>query len=114
MARTLCGEDRYPTVLLAVASHGLPAARRRFPQAPLENAEWATVMEAARKHRVTGQLAAATADGALPATSAQQREAHSQHRGMQLWVLALEGKLTLSSTGWRPQASTAGFSRAVQ
>jgi hypothetical protein len=93
MERGLCGEGEYPAPLLAVAGYRLPGASRALPAEPLGPQEWATVLAAAQNHRLTGFLEAAVADGALPATEEQARQARAAHRTAQLRVLALEGEL---------------------
>lgn len=93
MARRLCGEDEYPRPLLAVAGHRLPGACRAFPEEPLGDEAWTEVLAAARAHRVTGLLSAATWDGAMPATDAQVQQARALHRRGQLRVLSLEREL---------------------
>jgi Uncharacterised nucleotidyltransferase len=93
MARTLCREDEYPRALLAVAGHGLHDTSRDLPADPLPAAEWAEVMTGARRHRLTGHLAAAIESGSLPATDVQRQDARNSHRSVQLRVLALEGEL---------------------
>jgi len=91
--RRLCGEAEYPTPLLAVAGHRLAGAGRAFPDEPLGEQSWAAVLAAARTHRLTGLLDAATGDGALPATQSQVRQARAAHRTALLRVLALEREL---------------------
>lgn len=91
--RRVCGEDEYPAPLLAVAGHRLPGARRTFPERPLDDDRWAVLLAAAAEHRVTGLLNVAAADGTLPVTDAQRREALVAHRRWQLRVLALEHEL---------------------
>jgi hypothetical protein len=93
MGRRLCAEHEYPSPLLAVAGHRLPGAHRGFPGQPLDDDQWATVLDAAIRHRITGLLNVATVDGALPTTRAQRGEALSVHRRMQMRVLALEHQL---------------------
>ncbi|MGH3834138.1 MAG: nucleotidyltransferase family protein [Pseudonocardiaceae bacterium] len=93
MARTLCSEDYYPLPLLAVAGYALPEASRVFPQEPLGDESWASVLSAAHTHRVTGLLCAAIDGGALPATEAQVRQARAAHRSRTLRVLSLEREL---------------------
>lgn len=86
--------EGYPPALLAVAGFGLAQASRPAPPGPLCASSWDAVLAEARKHRLTGQLAAATASGALPATQAQCQEAAATHRRIQIRVLALEHELT--------------------
>ena len=91
--RRLCGEAEYPAPLLAVAGHRLAGAGRAFPDEPLGEPAWAAVLDAARTHRLTGLLDAAVADGALPATRTQARQARAAHRTALLRVLVLEREL---------------------
>ena len=93
MGRRLCGEGEYPVPLLAVAGYRLPGAGRAFPDEPLAEQGWASVLAGARTHRLTGLLSAATADGALPATQAQVHQARAAHRAALLRVMALEREL---------------------
>ncbi len=93
MGRRLCGAGEYPEPLLAVAGYGLPGAGRAFPREPLAERAWAVVVAAARNHRVTGLLSAATGDGALPATGEQVAQARSVHRATLLRVMMLEREL---------------------
>lgn len=90
MARRQCGEDNYPLPLLAVASYGLPGASRAFPQEPLCDESWPSVLRAAHTHRLTGLLRAAIDGGALPATKVQAQQAHAAHMSAMIWVLSLE------------------------
>lgn len=85
--------DGYPATLLAVAGFGLAHASRPTPPEPLSTPGWEALLAGAGKHRLTGQLAAATASGVLPATPAQCRDAVAAHRRTQLRVLALEQEL---------------------
>jgi hypothetical protein len=89
----MCDATSYPPSLLAVAAYGLPGATRALPAEPLDDASWATLVAAARSHRVTGLVAAAVAAGAFPATAAQQKEARVAYRTQVLRVLALEREL---------------------
>jgi hypothetical protein len=91
--RRLCGEDRYPRPLLAVAGYGLPGSNRTFPPEPLADAEWTALLAAAHDHRVTGQLQTAVDAGALPATEIQANQARCAHRAMVMRVLSLEREL---------------------
>lgn len=93
MARRLCGAEEYPRGLTAVAGHLLPGSSGPWPAGPLGDGEWAALLAAAAAHRVTGLLAAAVRDGALPATPAQAERAVSLHRAGQLRVLGLEQQL---------------------
>ncbi len=93
MARRLCGEDNYPAALLAVAGHGLPGAARPFPSSPLDDDSWASLLTAAKTHRVLGQLRAAVDSGRLPVTDLQRQQARGAHRAVLLRVLALEQHL---------------------
>jgi hypothetical protein len=93
MARRVCGQGEYPPPLLAVAGYRLPGAGRAFPTEPLTEQGWASVLAGARTHRLTGLLAAATADGAMPATRAQVQQAKAAHRTRLLRVMALEREL---------------------
>ncbi|MPZ79818.1 MAG: hypothetical protein GEV28_05220 [Actinophytocola sp.] len=92
MARRLCGEEHYSPPLLAVAGFGL-AADRPFPPAPLSTDAWPTLLAAARKHRLLGQLRAAVDAGAMPATEMQTEQARAVHRSVLLRVLSLEREL---------------------
>jgi len=93
VARRLCGEDSYPPALLAVAGHGLTGATRPFPESPPDDEAWATLLAAARTHRVLGQLRASVDAGRLPATATQVQQARAAHRMVLLRVLSLEQQL---------------------
>lgn len=93
MARSRCGEDSYPSPLLAVAGFGLPGASRAFPREPLDDDSWTSVLPAAQTHRVTGLLRAAIDSGALPATEAQAQQARAAHRSRMVRALSLEQEL---------------------
>ncbi len=85
--------DGHSPALLAVAGVGLAHASRPAPPEPLGAAGWEALLAGAGRHRLTGQLAAATASGVLPATPDQCREARAAHRRTQIRVLALEREL---------------------
>lgn len=91
--RRRCGEDNYPTSLLAVAGYGLPEASRAFPSKPLDDSSWTSVLSGAHTHRLTGSLHAAVAGGALPATGVQAQQARAAHRSAMVRVLSLEREL---------------------
>lgn len=93
MGRKLCDEAAYPAPLLAVAAYQLSGTTRVLPAAPLGEQEWATALDGALTHRLTGLLTAAIGDGALPATDGQARQARAAHRTAQLRVLTLEHEL---------------------
>ncbi|MPZ64383.1 MAG: hypothetical protein GEU83_02255 [Pseudonocardiaceae bacterium] len=93
MTRSLCGADSYPPPLLAVAGFGLPGASRAFPREPLDDGAWASVLPAARAHRVTGLLRATIDGGALPVTETQAQQARSAHRSGMVRALSLEREL---------------------
>jgi hypothetical protein len=106
VARRLCDEDSYSAPLLAVAGHGLPGTTRPFPQAPLADDTWATLLTAAKANRVLGQLRAAVDTGRLPVTDEQRRQARGAHRAVLLRVLSLEQHLVslrgvLDGIDWR-------------
>lgn len=92
MALIQCGEDRYPATLLAVAGHGLPSTRP-FPEVPLGQDDWSSLLSAAADHRVLGLLRAAVDAGRLPVTDAQRKEIRAEHRAVLLRVLSLEQNL---------------------
>jgi hypothetical protein len=71
--RRICDVRSYPDHLPAVAAYGLPAVVGRWPDRPVPPGEWPSFLAAVERHRVTGQLERAVADGAFPVT-AQQRE----------------------------------------
>ncbi|SFA98106.1 Uncharacterised nucleotidyltransferase [Amycolatopsis marina] len=93
MARRLCDEDNYPAALLAVAGYGLAEATRPFPTAALDDAAWDRLLEAARTHRLIGQLRAAADAGTMPATREQTARVRTAHRSILLRVLSLEAEL---------------------
>lgn len=93
MARRLCGEENYPAALLAVAGYGLEGASRPFPEEPLDDQQWARLLEAAGTNRLTGLVMAAVVGEALPATEAQARQARAAHRVNAIRVLSLEHEL---------------------
>jgi hypothetical protein len=93
MGRRLCGEDEYPSPLLAVAGHRLPHAVRTFPDEPLDDQAWSDLLAAAKTHRTTGLLHAAIRDAAMPATDAQAQQARAAHRAALGRVLAMEREL---------------------
>jgi hypothetical protein len=93
LARRVCGEEHYPSPLLAAAGYGLPGASRTFPDRPLNAESWAAVLRAATAHRLTGPLRAAVDAGALPATEEQQRAARAAQIAAAARVLRLEQAL---------------------
>lgn len=93
MARIQCSEDNYPDFLLAVAGYGLAGAVRAFPAEPLGDESWASLLQSARTHRVTGLLLAAVDEGAFPATEIQVQQAHTVHLSAIMWVMSLEHEL---------------------
>lgn len=93
MQRRLCGEQEYPEPLLAVAGYRLPGAGWAFPTAALGDDAWTALLAGAGRHRLTGLLHAAAADGALPATPDQIRQARLTHRRIQMRVMALDQQL---------------------
>jgi hypothetical protein len=93
VTRRLCGENAYPATLLAVAGHGLPGASRPFPSAPLPADEWASLLTAAKSHRLLGLLRSTVDAGLLPVTAEQRTQVRSAHRLVLLRVLSLEQQL---------------------
>lgn len=93
MARRLCGAGEYPAGLAAVAAHRLPEPAHALPARPPSDDAFDALLRGAAAHRVTGLLAAAVRDGALPTTADQARRAAAAHRAGQLRVLALERQL---------------------
>lgn len=93
MSRRLCPEAAYPSPLPAIAAYRLPGTGLSLPREPLAPSAWQDVVRGARRHRVTGALAATVHDGAMAATDAQLREATAEHRTAQLRVLLLEREL---------------------
>lgn len=77
----------------AVAAHGLPRALHDPPLEPLGDSAWASLALCAGHERVTGLLARAIADGALPATAHQAEEAERAHRASMAAAVALERTL---------------------
>ncbi|MGH9178400.1 MAG: nucleotidyltransferase family protein [Acidimicrobiales bacterium] len=81
------------TSCAAVAAHGLPRSLHEPRREPLGDSAWAALVLCAGHERVTGLLARAIADGALPATAEQAEEAQSAHRVSMAAALALERTL---------------------
>ena len=82
-----------PPLAPAVAAHGLPGAKSSWPDRAVEPSVWASLLSLARHQRITGLLASAIVDGALPATDAQKEEAQLTHRASMVTVLNLEACL---------------------
>ncbi len=80
-------------VLVAVAGHGLAESRAALPCAPLADPEWDALLTDVRRQRVTGLLAAAVADGALPVTPAQRSAVSLAHQDAMGVALELEARL---------------------
>jgi hypothetical protein len=94
MARRLCGESDYPPGLVAVAAHRLRGAAYAFPgPAPVADDAWTALLDGAAAHRVTGLLAAAVRDGAVPTTAGQASAVAAAHRSAQLRAMGLEQQL---------------------
>ncbi|MGH9064152.1 MAG: nucleotidyltransferase family protein [Acidimicrobiales bacterium] len=62
-----------------MAAHGLDGSQARLPGGPLDDGEWSALRDEAGRQRVTGLLAAAVADGALPVTGGQDAEVRAAH-----------------------------------
>lgn len=88
-------------LLTRVAAHGLPADRADQADpagprvagdaaGPLDDDTFGALLAAARRERLVGLLAAATAEGALVVTDTQRAELHRAHREAMLACLALE------------------------
>lgn len=62
-------------VAVAVAAYGLPGTRTELPTSPLATSDWQALLGVVEAERLSGLLAAAIADHALPATEEQREEA---------------------------------------
>jgi hypothetical protein len=91
--RRICAESEYPFPLLAVAGYRLSNVRRGLPLELLSGPEWASLLAGAERHRVTGLLLRAVAEGAVPTSAEQRAQARAVHRAGQLRVMALEAGL---------------------
>ena len=82
--------DRVPDrVVAAIAAHGLPS-RARLPARELDDAAFDQVLDAVRRHRVLGMLAAAVADGAFPVTDTQRERCAALEEEWAVLALELE------------------------
>lgn len=82
-----------PALCPAVAGYGLPGTGLELPQVVVDDGVWAGLISRARHERVTGTLALAIADGALPVTDDQAGEAAVAHRSSMGVAVALERTL---------------------
>src|SRR4051794_510541 len=88
--------DTSTTLLRAVASFGAPFVATDvfpWPSAPLERAQFATLLVDAARERVTGHLCNAIDEGALVATDEQRDDAAAAHREALVVDLVLERAL---------------------
>jgi hypothetical protein len=70
-----------PEEVMAVAGHGLPSSvGRGRPEAPLDDARWATFRSLVLEHRLAGLLARSVHDGAFPVTEEQALMVTADHR----------------------------------
>ena len=87
-------------LVAAVAGYGLPAhleGRDRLSEAPLPDGTWTELLGRCRSQRLTGFLALAVGDGALPTRPDQAEQAATAHREAMATVLLLE-RLLLDTT----------------
>lgn len=84
---------RWPDTSVAVAAHGVPGTTLRLPDTPLPPSEWEAVLASIVRERITGLLAAAIGDGALPVTPEQAGAAARAHGAAMASCLLLERML---------------------
>lgn len=63
----------------AVAAHGLAGTLVKFPDEPLDDTVWTSLLRYCTHQRVPGYLLEAALDGALPTTPRQLDEAREAH-----------------------------------
>jgi hypothetical protein len=85
--------DEVRDVCTVVAAYGLPGALLDLPHEALESPRMKHLADAALAHRVDGLLAAAVADGVLPATEAQRLAIMQTHADSMSGCLRLEAAL---------------------
>ncbi|MFC4943920.1 nucleotidyltransferase family protein [Pseudonocardia sp. GCM10023141] len=86
-------EECYADHLLGLAAFGLPGSTRPLPAGPLGEQEWAALLPAVIKHRLSGQLQSAIRAGAFPATPQQREQATGLHRTAAIRAMVVEGEL---------------------
>jgi hypothetical protein len=86
-------EDKLSSTLAATAGHGLTATATMFPEAALEDQDWGELIDSVLSERLEGHLASAIADGSLPATVSQSREASLRHIDAMALAVTLESTL---------------------
>lgn len=77
----------------AVAAHGLAGTLVKFPDEPLDDTVWTSLLRYCTHQRVPGYLLEAALDGALPTTPRQLDEAREAHLGSMWTVLLIERTL---------------------
>lgn len=77
----------------AIAAFGLPSATLPLPEDPVHDAVWSRLLSRAKQERVTGLLALAVAEGAMPATEEQAEAVAGAHRAAMTAAVALERTL---------------------
>jgi hypothetical protein len=83
----------WPEPCAALAAHGLPGATLALPDKPVDDRRWGHVLSCVLPQRISGLLAQAIADGALPVTSRQADEAATAHRASMATAVLLERTL---------------------
>ena len=81
--------------LTTVAATGLPGTSLRWPERPLAEPLWSSLLTAAPTHRVTGHLVAAIETGRLPATQHQFDQAAGAHIDAMNLAVRLERNMAL-------------------
>jgi hypothetical protein len=74
----------------AVAAYGLPGTSLRLPRAPLDDAQWDTLLGTVRRQRLSGLLHAAVVSGDLAVTDRQYEQTVRAHVDVLSSVLVLE------------------------
>lgn len=77
----------------AVAAFQLPGVAPQFSSQPIAPQDWDAMVMRVRRERLTGLLARAVADGALPATAEQAKQAAALQRATMCILLTLEARL---------------------
>jgi hypothetical protein len=77
-------------LVVSVASYGLTGTEPAIGRAPLDDDGWRQLVAVVTAQRLSGLLARAVADGALPTTAAQRDEVHRLERAAAATSLALE------------------------
>ncbi len=78
----------------AIAGFGIPGSLTELPTRPLAGGAWLQLLSEVRRHRLTGLLAAAVADGAMPVTPEQAEDVLRLRAGARATTVRLDLALT--------------------